>query len=277
MVIPAAQAHHSYAFSHPRKSSGRSSSGSSEEADDSSDEPEEATEEEPEQNSGKDKYIGALKEISGKYIVSNLKKAQRVAAKNRYNDENTPVKILERIKSIGKQGPLSSADLQTQGYLMATARYAMSSNDMGNLLMGAKIYERLGQGGRASVKRKLIRGFERGLKAAEENYEKLYKNSGKELYSWDYNKDPSLFVNHYTPLVETFLKRNPTLPPTALEKTLAPASVIGLVGGALFFSNGVTGNAISNLSNTTSSWIGGVLFCIGLVSCFFWVKNNKKK
>jgi len=51
--------------------------------------------------------------------------------------------------------------------------------------------------------------------------------------------------------------------------------LVGLIG-IFFLSSNITGKAISNLSNTTSSWIGGVLFCVGLVSCFFWVKNKKK-
>jgi len=69
--------------------------------------------------------------------------------------------------------------------------------------------------------------------------------------------------------------RSRVAPKDASSRVAVAASVIGLIGGAFFFSNGVTGNAISNLSNTTSSWIGGVLFCIGLVSCFFWIKVKK--
>jgi hypothetical protein len=61
------------------------------------------------------------------------------------------------------------------------------------------------------------------------------------------------------------------------SEMLGIASLIGLIDGAFFFSNRVTGNAISNLSNVTSSWIGGMFFLIGLVGCFFWIKNKKKK
>lgn len=53
-------------------------------------------------------------------------------------------------------------------------------------------------------------------------------------------------------------------------------AVIGLVGGAFFLSSNVAGNVIG-LSNTTSSWVGGVLILIGLIALGFWVKNRKDK
>lgn len=53
-------------------------------------------------------------------------------------------------------------------------------------------------------------------------------------------------------------------------------AVVGLVSGIFFFSTSVTGNAISNLSSTTSSWIGGVLVLIGVVALGFWIKNKKR-
>jgi len=58
--------------------------------------------------------------------------------------------------------------------------------------------------------------------------------------------------------------------------TSTTTAIIGLVGGAFFISSNVTGNVIG-LSNTTSSWIGGVLILIGLVALGFWIKNKRKK
>ncbi len=65
-----------------------------------------------------------------------------------------------------------------------------------------------------------------------------------------------------------------------LEKVLKPMhliSILGLVSGLFLLQTNLTGNAISNLSNTASSWIGGVLILIGVVAGFFWMKNRKKK
>lgn len=62
-----------------------------------------------------------------------------------------------------------------------------------------------------------------------------------------------------------------------LSKSRRFVIIVGLVGGIFFLSSNVTGNAISNLSNTTSSWIGGVLILIGVVALGFWIKNRKNK
>jgi hypothetical protein len=56
----------------------------------------------------------------------------------------------------------------------------------------------------------------------------------------------------------------------------AVASVFALMSGAFFISSNVTGNAISNLSNATSSWIGGVLLAIGFIALGFWIGKKKR-
>jgi len=63
-----------------------------------------------------------------------------------------------------------------------------------------------------------------------------------------------------------------------LEKaTTAAAAIIGLFGGILFLSNGITGNVIGNFTNMTNStmnWIGGVLFAVGLVGAFMYFRRR---
>ncbi|MEI7718949.1 MAG: hypothetical protein WCI72_03710 [archaeon] len=63
-----------------------------------------------------------------------------------------------------------------------------------------------------------------------------------------------------------------------LEKTVATAAILSFGASIFFFSSDVTGNVIG-LSNTTSSWIGGILILIGLIALGFWIngKNRKKK
>lgn len=53
------------------------------------------------------------------------------------------------------------------------------------------------------------------------------------------------------------------------------ASIIGVFGGLFFFSSNMTGNVINNLNQTSSNWIGGILFIIGLIGAFayFKIKN----
>ena len=65
--------------------------------------------------------------------------------------------------------------------------------------------------------------------------------------------------------------------PSSLEATsLATTSIIGVLGGLFFLSNNITGNAIGNLSNSTSINIGGFLFALGLVAGFFWFKERSE-
>jgi hypothetical protein len=58
-----------------------------------------------------------------------------------------------------------------------------------------------------------------------------------------------------------------------LEGTMA-ASIIGLLGGLFFLSSNLTGNVIGNMTNSTSNWIGGVLFLVGIIGAFIYFKNK---
>ncbi|MEI7718940.1 MAG: hypothetical protein WCI72_03665 [archaeon] len=54
----------------------------------------------------------------------------------------------------------------------------------------------------------------------------------------------------------------------------ATAAILSFGASIFFFSSDVTGNVIG-LSNTTSSWIGGILILIGLVALGLWIKSRK--
>ena len=50
---------------------------------------------------------------------------------------------------------------------------------------------------------------------------------------------------------------------------------IGLIGSILFLSSNLTGNVIgSSLSQTSTNWIGGALFVIGLIGAFVYFKRK---
>lgn len=64
-----------------------------------------------------------------------------------------------------------------------------------------------------------------------------------------------------------------------LDDSLNSASLviitfIGLIAGLLFLSSNITGNTISNMTNSTSNIIGAVLLVIGLVAGYFWIRNK---
>ena len=50
----------------------------------------------------------------------------------------------------------------------------------------------------------------------------------------------------------------------------------GLIAGLFFLSPYFTGNAISNLTTKTSSIIGAVCLCVGLIGGFFWIRSRRR-
>lgn len=59
------------------------------------------------------------------------------------------------------------------------------------------------------------------------------------------------------------------------KKSRAVASIIGLVGAILFFSPNFTGNAIGNMTNSTSNILGTVFILVALVGGFFWFRSRR--
>lgn len=59
-----------------------------------------------------------------------------------------------------------------------------------------------------------------------------------------------------------------------LEQAIAVIAGISFVGALVFLSSSLTGNVIGSLNQTSSNWIGGVLFIIGLVGAFAYFKKR---
>jgi len=60
------------------------------------------------------------------------------------------------------------------------------------------------------------------------------------------------------------------------SKVAGLITTIGLLSSIVFFSINLTGNAISNLTTKTNSFLGVCLFVVGLVAGFFWLYYKKK-
>jgi len=60
-----------------------------------------------------------------------------------------------------------------------------------------------------------------------------------------------------------------------LESNVGVVSVVGFLGSLFFIGSSATGNAIANLSNTTSNFIGAGLFLFGIVGALFYFKSKK--
>ncbi len=60
-----------------------------------------------------------------------------------------------------------------------------------------------------------------------------------------------------------------------LERKILVVSVaLGLIGLLILISSNITGNVVSNLNQTSSNWIGGVLFIIGLIGIFTYLRRK---
>jgi len=61
------------------------------------------------------------------------------------------------------------------------------------------------------------------------------------------------------------------------NKITSVISIGSLLISILFFSSNITGNAIANLPQTSSNWIGAILFLFGLVGAFFYFRAGRTK
>lgn len=136
------------------------------------------------------------------------------------------------------------------GYAMAIANKLMDSKrSMESTLLGAKVYEKIGQGNRDFVKRKLLNKFEELTKKA-----------------------PG-YIKTYEPIVEGFLKRNQSKKKD-LEGIMVSIIFIGTLAVSIFFSSSITGNVIINESKM--SFIGAIFLLILLITSFLIFRNKTK-
>ena len=64
---------------------------------------------------------------------------------------------------------------------------------------------------------------------------------------------------------------------SARERGNITFSILGIFLGLFFLSPNLTGNAISNMTTQTASWIGAVLMVIGIIALYFLMKAKKRK
>jgi len=164
---------------------------------------------------------------------------------------NSYLKTLERkgdkIYHIDREVAVSPKE---KGEILNTASTLMSMaqriNDIGDAVQSAKLYELLGVGNRASVKRRLLKVYE--------------KNPGP----------------YYLKEVKDFLKRNPgEKEGRGLEKKFIPVIAgFSLIVSLFFLSSNITGNAIGNLTKNGSNIIGLILLIIGLIGLLVYFKKK---
>jgi hypothetical protein len=61
------------------------------------------------------------------------------------------------------------------------------------------------------------------------------------------------------------------------QKVSSVIAIVGIDASLFFLGSSVTGNAIVNLSKSSSNFVGVILLSIGLINVFFCLKNRKNK
>jgi tetratricopeptide (TPR) repeat protein len=107
-------------------------------------------------------------------------------------------------------------------------------------------------------------------KKAVENYQALLAD--KDNRPW--NSDMTLETkSNIFRLEEKIAKQKAT----DRKKSASLATLmIGIAGSFMFFSANITGNAIANISSTTSSLIGSALLTLGIMAGFFYIKLRRE-
>lgn len=147
-----------------------------------------------------------------------------------------------------------ASEEEKRGYAIGIAHSLMSKErSMDAVLLGAKVYEKLGEGDRCFVKRKLNKALERLKNEAEK------KKSVKPAYE------------SYKEEVGAFLDRNKK--EGGLEKKATFLSLLFFVLGIFFLSPNLTGNAIAGLGVGSANWIGGAFILIGLIVGFLVLRK----
>jgi hypothetical protein len=62
----------------------------------------------------------------------------------------------------------------------------------------------------------------------------------------------------------------------SLEQKFSVIAIVGFLSSLFFIGSSVTGNAIADLTSTTSNFIGAGLFLIGIVGALFYFKSKNK-
>jgi len=192
-----------------------------------------------------------LPAIKGGYRKGISKTKEPRVEKHLYEDVNEfiPQENVEAENILKNTGYSPDTDQGKIGYAMAIANKLMASKrSMESTMLGAKVYEKIGQGYRSGVKRRLLRKFEKLAKKEPEH------------------------IPEYAGQIREFLERNPTREPSKLEKTAIGISIISLLASLFFLSFNVTGEVISNFSSKNAGLTGVCLSIIGFISAAFYFK-----
>ncbi len=196
----------------------------------------------------KEVYLKQLEDIERK---SKFREARRTYRKHRYKPR--PFKPEGKYQEGGEFLKAKEADpIETAAIAYSLMQQGIKSGALRYSLLGAQLYEKIGRGRKA---------IPRLLKATERSVKLGYSYSG-DVYS----------------KIKTFIKINAgerEQGESSLEKKFAVFAAFIIGGLALSLGSlTITGNAVSNLTQTTPGLLGIIFFLAGLVGMFFYFKGK---
>ena len=152
------------------------------------------------------------------------------------------------------------------GYVVATATYglkeAAKTKDIQLASLSARALEKLGYADQPGVYKMMMNAW---IKKKQERLEDKEVGDMREL--------ERILNKHGTRHAREGLEYSQG--EYTRGKRRVGAVAIVLICGAMFFLSGnLTGNVIGSLNQTSSNWIGGVLFVVGLVGAFIYFKRR---
>lgn len=193
-------------------------------------------------------YLERLDEIRGK----KQKKEKGFRELYREQERHKPDKLYEVARTRATHSFLDEGPVETRAFARRVIEQAKKDKYLWGALQGAEIYGRLGKGKIGITK----------LMAVAERIQE----SGGEISDVEYRR------------VKDFIERNTGERQAgggALEGKL-PA-FIALTAGGIALGIGsltITGNAVSNLTQTTPGLLGIILFIAGLTGIFFYSRRK---
>ncbi len=155
------------------------------------------------------------------------------------------------------------------GRLLALANSVLSGGvreaNLSVALNGVWLYEKLGRGGKASVKRRLLKAYENAINQGG----KIKDESEESIFNF-------LERNSDDPKLETgYLEGRLLLGPE--RRLLHTITLLLVLTGVFFLSPSITGNAIGNVSSNMSNFIGLGFIILSLVILAFSLRRGKYK
>lgn len=157
------------------------------------------------------------------------------------------------------------------GYANALVGLAQRQGDFNLAEEAMRIYEWIGQGYRPSVKRKLIRVAEEGIRARTDP-----RHPWAHWYVTESSRERAGEIRAYIIDLEKFCRKNPTRSNGRIESFALPSFIVlGIAFGFLIATTTITGYSVTNSSNGRSLefFVAAILLVSAAGAWLYWFRT----